>query len=183
MGLRPWEQLNEERLVRYKVFDVRRSVRRSPRTGVEHGIFTIDTLEWVHIVAISSASELILVRQYRHGSRTFSLEIPGGVVGPEDPDPAATAARELREETGYEAARWVALGSTNPNPALFTNRLHTFLATGCERVGDLIQDSGEDLEVVLMPVAEVEQRIRAGAFDNALVLAGLCRWLVERSGR
>ena len=58
-----------------------------------------------------------------------------------------------------------------PNPAFLTNRLHTFLATGCRRVGELIQDPGEDLEVCLVPSAEVDELVRSGEIHHALVLA------------
>jgi ADP-ribose pyrophosphatase len=67
-----------------------------------------------------------------------------------------------------------------PNPAIFTNRCHTFLATGCERVGDLQMDPGEDIEVVTLPVAEVDDLVRRGEIDHALVLAALALWRAHR---
>jgi len=157
-------------------FDVVRARRRSPRTGDDHDMFVIRTLDWVQIVATTADDQLIMVRQYRQGSREFSLEIPGGVVSSVDPDPADTAARELREETGYQPGELRSLGDMSPNPALFANRLHTFVATNCVHVGELIQDAGEDLEVVLIPVGEIDARIRRGEIDSAQVLAGLGRW-------
>lgn len=135
MTLRDWEHLNEVPLVRYKVFDVHKAVRRSPRTGVDIGFFLVRTPDWVNVVAITTAEELVLVRQYRHGTRTFSLEIPGGLIDAHEDDPALAAVRELREETGHTAERFELLGSMTPNPAIFTNRCHTFLATGCRRGG------------------------------------------------
>lgn len=181
MSLEPWEHLGEERLVHFKAFDVIRANRRSPRTGSEHGMFVIDTLGWVQVVATTADDELIMVRQYRQGSEAMSLEIPGGVVSSGETDPAETAARELREETGYQAGSLVSLGSVSPNPALFRNRLHTFVATECVRVGELIQDQGEDLEVVLVPGAELDDLVRSGAIDSAQVLAGICRWRAMRT--
>jgi 8-oxo-dGTP pyrophosphatase MutT (NUDIX family) len=169
MSLSRWEPLAEEILARYKVFDVVKSRRRSPRTGADIGFFLIRTPDWVNVVPITDANELVLVRQFRHGTDEFSLEIPGGLIDLHERDPAAAAARELREETGFEAAHIEPLGVMTPNPAVFTNRCHTWLATGCRRVGDLQQDPGEEL-------------VRSGAIRHALVLAALC-FFRAREGR
>ena len=83
------------------------------------------------------------------------------------------ARRELREETGYEPGEVIYIGRAAPNPAYQTNHITTFLARDCELAGPLIQDKGEDLEVVLVPGDQVEEKVRAGEIDHALVLAGL----------
>ena len=176
MTLGDWEQLSEESLVRYKVFDVVKSRRRSPRTGADIGFFLVRTPDWVNVVAITEDQQLVLVRQYRHGTRQFSLEIPGGLIDPHETDPAAAAARELREETGFLHGELRPLGVMTPNPAIFTNRCHAFLATGCRKVGDLHMDPGEDIEVVLVPLAEVDALVTSGAIDHALVLAAIAMW-------
>lgn len=135
-------------------------------------MFTVRTWDWVHIVPVAEDGRLILVRQWRQGSCSMSTELPGGAVAPDEPA-ADAARRELLEETGYEAAALEDLGWTNPNPAIFTNRCHTFRATGCRLVAGPALDEGEDLEVVLATAAEVEQLVRQRDIHNALVLAGL----------
>ena len=175
MALSDWEQLSEETLVRYKVFDVVKARRRSPRTGQDIGFFVIRTPAWVNVVALTEDDELLLVRQYRHGTETMSLEIPGGLVDPGE-HPADAAKRELREETGFEAAGIQPIGVMTPNPAIFANRCHTYLATGCRRVGDLAMDPGEDLEIVIVPAGQVDELVRTGKIDHALVLAAFAFW-------
>ena len=86
------------------------------------------------------------------------------------------ARRELREETGYEAASLERLGVMTPNPALFSNRCFTYLATGCRRAGELQMDPGEDIEVVTIPVRELDAAILRGEIDHALVLAAFAFW-------
>ena len=86
------------------------------------------------------------------------------------------AVRELREETGHAAARWTSLGDNNPNPAFMTNRCFVFLAEGCTHVGELQQDLGEDIEVVPVPMDEIDDHVRRGVIDHAIVLATIAMW-------
>ena len=55
------------------------------------------------------------------GSATSPLEIPGGMIDPEDPDPAEAARREMREECGYDSSLIIPLGQVHPNPAIQPN--------------------------------------------------------------
>jgi 8-oxo-dGTP pyrophosphatase MutT (NUDIX family) len=91
--------------------------------------------------------------------------------------------RECLEETGYRASAVLALGAINPNPALFSNRLHTFYAEGVERVAEIQNTSTEHTAAVLIPLRELPQRLQSGEIDHALVAAALWRYLHERTDR
>jgi ADP-ribose pyrophosphatase len=169
---RRWEVVSSERLQDCAVFSVSRLLSRSPRDGGQHSFFRIDAADWVNVVPITTAGELVLIRQFRHGADEVTLEIPGGMVDPFE-TPSAAAARELLEETGYAAAEVGEIGRSNPNPALFGNRLHSFVARGCERVAEVRNEGNEETVVELVSRAAIPGLVRDGSIDHALVLAGL----------
>ena len=100
--------------------------------------------DWVHVVAITEASSLVLVQQYRHAAGQSFLELPGGAVDPGDPNLEHAARRELEEETGFTARRWELVTSLYPNPATHTNRVHFFLALDATHARPQRLDPGED---------------------------------------
>jgi ADP-ribose diphosphatase len=169
---RRWTRLSSERIQRCRVFDVQRIRARSPRSGREHDFFGIESVDWVNVVPLTSDGQVVLVRQYRHGADHLTLETPGGMIDPGE-TPAEAAARELLEETGYAARELMTLGSVNPNPALFGNRLHAFLARGARRVAEVENDGTEETSVELVPWSELRRLIREGVVDHALVVAAV----------
>ena len=183
MRPRPWELVGREPLRDCRVFRLERVVARSPTSGRSHDFDCVDSAEWVNVVPITADEHVVMVRQFRHGSGTLTLEIPGGMVDPGE-SPADAALRELLEETGYRAPCVVAAGSVNPNPALFGNRVHTFIAPCAEKVAPIRNEGAEETSVELVPVAEIPRIVRAGHIDHALVLAGLYQWeLLRREGK
>jgi 8-oxo-dGTP pyrophosphatase MutT (NUDIX family) len=132
----------------------------------------------VNIIPITPKAEVVLIRQYRHGTRNITLEIPGGLVEKKD-TPEMAAVRELREETGYMASKMISLGSVHPNPAIQNNKCYTFLAKDVSLAGDQRQDEKEDIEVLLRPISEIPRLIREGTITHALVLAAFYRFYME----
>lgn len=152
----------------------------APTTGKSHPFYRIHSPEWVNVVALTAQDELVMVRQFRHGSRAMTLEIPGGLVDPGE-SPQEAAARELLEETGYRAGRLSSLGSISPNPALFANRCHMQVAEGCEAVAEIQNSATEETIVELLPLADLHKTLRSGGIDHALVVAALYVYEIWRS--
>ncbi|MEW6487153.1 MAG: NUDIX hydrolase [Thermodesulfobacteriota bacterium] len=155
----------------YRIFRLRRDRAVSPRTGASHDFYVLETRDWVNVIPVTEAGEVVMVRQYRHGVRAVTLEIPGGILDGPGEDPAAAARRELLEETGYAPREILPLGAVQAQPALQDNLCHTYLALGCEKVADPEPDAGEDLRVLRFPLDEVPARIASGEIRHGLVLA------------
>ena len=130
----------------------------------------IECADWVNVIALTAAREVVLIRQFRVGTREVCLEIPGGMIDG-DEEPADAAARELREETGYVAPRWSRLATLAPNPALQDNHLHVFLAEGAMPVEAPHPDGSEVIAVTKAPLAAVRDKLIAGEIEHALVVA------------
>jgi ADP-ribose pyrophosphatase len=165
-----WPLLDRRTLGDFRVFSVRGERTRSPRSGRPHDFYVLECPDWANVVALTGEDEVVLVRQFRAGTRSITLEIPGGSV--EKGESAASAIRrELREETGYAARSWKRIGVVHPNPAIQGNRCSTYLARGCRRVGELTPDEGEDLAVELVPLRRIPDLIRKGRITHSLVIA------------
>lgn len=165
-----WQVLSSQDRGNFKVFSLRTDKAKSPRTGGEHDFYVIDSPDWVNVIAVTTAQEVLMVRQYRHGIRDITLELPGGLVGLGH-TPLEAARLELLEETGFQAEEWQLLGSGYPQPAILSNRCHTYLAKGAEKAGELEQEETEDIEVVLIPLTQIPKLIREGEICHALVIA------------
>jgi ADP-ribose pyrophosphatase len=168
--IKPWKRIRSRRAQPFRVFSIRTDTTLSPRTGMEHDFYVIESVDWVNIIPLTDDHRVVMIRQYRHGSREVTLEIPGGLMDPGD-TPKKAAARELLEETGYQAERWTKIGVVNPNPAIFNNRCYTFLAQDVRKIAAPTPDQTEDIEVVLIPMKEIPGLILKGEIDHAMVIA------------
>lgn len=177
MGVRPWTVLGSQRLNGTPLFGFRRDRVVSPRTGKPHDVYVLEAPNWVNVIPVTATREVVLVRQWRHGIRDVTLEIPGGVIEAGD-DPEEAARRELLEETGYGADSWISLGYTFPNPAIQDNRCYTFVALDARPCADPCPDAMEDIQVVLYPVERVPALLERGDIAHALIVAAFWKFFL-----
>ncbi len=164
-GPEHWKRVRTRRRADYTVLTVREDIFRDPRDGRERPRVILEADEWCNVLPLTRDGKAVLVKQFRFGSNAVSLEVPGGVIDAGE-TPAAAAARELEEETGYRAGRLIDVGSVWANPAHFTNRVHSFVGLDCDRVHDGRREDGEDLVVELVDRADLDGLVRDGRITH-----------------
>ncbi len=181
-GKRPlhtWQRLSADVVYECRIFSLRRERSRFSRDESEHEFHVLEAPDWVNIVPLTADERVVMVRQFRHGVRDYTLEIPGGMIDPDDPSPQVAARREMVEETGFDSERIERLGVIHPNPAIQGNLTHSFLARDATLRFAPAFDSTEETEVVLVPLREIPQLIRDGRITHALVVVAF-HWLTLR---
>jgi 8-oxo-dGTP pyrophosphatase MutT (NUDIX family) len=168
--LDPWRRIAATRVARCRVFDVDAVHFEPPGGGSAETFYCIDAPDWINVIPLTENDHVLFVRQYRFGTESFTLEIPGGMCDGQEP-PIEAARRELREETGHSAREWTELGFVHPNPAIQTNRCHTFLARGLTEEGRPEPDPHEAFELERVSLDRVPRLIAGGEITHALVVA------------
>jgi len=178
-----WKEEGKKIVFKCPIFQIGERYCRSP-DGDMNTYIVLDTTDWVIVVPVLETDrglEFVMVRQWRHGALDLSLEFPGGVFEKGE-DAITAAARELKEETGYNAGKIEKLGEFNPNPAIMSNKVHFFLA--CDLSPQAKQDLDEDeyVEVENVPFKEALKGMGKPPYIHALTGAALSLYLQRIQG-
>lgn len=170
-----WSVKREEELLKTPVFTVNETDSLSP-DGKEGHYVVMDAPDWV-IVIPELNGKFLMVKQWRHGNNSLSIEFPGGVINRGE-KPEIAANREMEEETGYKAGKLTYLGCANPNPALMKNRVHFFAAEELQGSGRQHLDEDEYIEYLQVPVEEVYEKIGSEEYPHALMMSALLKYML-----
>ncbi len=194
--LLPFVELEQGPTEKRKIFSLRQDTVQSQRTGRKTKVDRLFCPDWVNVVCFTDDDELLLVRQWRFGSAEFSIEIPAGAVEPGE-DPLLAGLRELREETGYTPVDGGAgglLGGPRPNAAVMHNNCSPLFVPRRRKTHEQSLDPTEEIEIMTVPRAELDDLMRRGVarcatgkagetnagadglLDNSLVLVALHLW-------
>ncbi len=174
---RPLKTLSKETILDHNKFlRVEKHVVEFPDRHV------IDDWAWIEIpsaaivLARRKDGKFLVFRQTKYAIKGMSLAPVGGMIETNE-SPLDAAKRELREEMGYEAPKWVDLGSYVVDPNRGVATMHLFLALDAEYVSKPKSDDLEDQELLVLSREELEEALQAGEFKilawTAVVSLGL----------
>jgi ADP-ribose pyrophosphatase len=165
--MKPWIETSRTLFAESVLFKIFKVGFRSQATGKE-GIFdAIEANDWVNIVPLTRDGYVVLVRQFRFGSKEITLEFPAGGVGAGEP-PLAAAKRELEEEVGCSGSSVELIGVCHPNPAFLNNTCFQYIARDVELGKTQKLDPLEELEIELVPAKEIDGLIASGKITHSL---------------
>ena len=141
---------------------VRKDIVKLPNGKIIDDFFVNVRPDIALVLPITVNREIVFVRQYRHGIQEILLELPAGSFDSATEASLAAAQRELKEETGYVAAKFTKLATLYDNPVKDTNQIHLFIAEDATYSGSRMLDETEDIAVVLIPIEEVKNKILRG---------------------
>ena len=170
--LKRWKLVKTDYGSNLTLFQVRYDWQENPRNGHTVKATVLEAPDWVNVVALTPTGELVVVKQYRFGTRGITIEIPAGIIEAGESTQNA-AARELLEETGYTSDDWEYLGWVAPNPAYLNNRCHHWLAQDAQQTAAPALDEGENLEVLVLSQKQLKREVQSGLFRHSLAISAL----------
>ncbi|MBO0936108.1 NUDIX hydrolase [Fibrella sp. HMF5335] len=181
----PWQTEGSDYVYRERWLTVRKDAVRLAKGGYMPDYYLFEYTDWINVVAVTTAGQLVLIRIYRHGVGQTLFELCAGAVDPPPPgvDPRseayllATAQRELLEETGFGGGTWQLFMTASANTGTHTNLNYTFLAIDVDRVQAQDLEDTEEITVHLVSPAEAWEIINSGQMKQAICLAPLLKYL------
>lgn len=173
-----WQETEQKVLYQTPIMDITQTHSISPENKSGNYI-VLETKNWIMTVPVlekDGKKHFVLVRQWRHGSKSLSTEFPGGIIN-ENEEPEAGAARELLEETGYSAQKLTHLGTVSPNPAIMRNQIHFYAAENLVNTGLQNLDKDEFINCIIEPVEETFKKMGHGQYTHALTSTALLLYL------
>lgn len=164
------KNLSSEIAYKARVFDVRRDEIQLP-SGTKTTYEIVVHNGAVAMVPVDRDGNVLLVRQYRHSTGKYLLELPAGTLDQRE-DPEACAQRELREEIGMAPGRLTKIAEFFLAPGYSTERMWIYLAQDLSPE-TLEADEDEDLELVKLSMHEAFTAIKKGEIEDAKTILGL----------
>ena len=167
------KQLTKEYIFKGKVINLRRDTALLPNNSTA----TREVIEHnggVCVAALTDNDEVLFVRQFRYPYMEEILEIPAGKRDSADEDPLLCGKRELKEETGATAKKFIPLGELYPTPGYCGEIIWMFAATGLD-FGQTCPDEDEFLELEKIPLNKAVEMILNGEIKDAKTQAAVLK--------
>lgn len=174
--LKKWRTLEAKNVFKNEWVSIRQETCETHTGSIIDDYFIHEGVDVVIIFALTPDQQVVLIRQYKHGIRQFTTEIPGGGID-EGETPEAGARRELVEETGYSAREFIKVATHMRNPTNSAVLDHIFLAKDAYLTGEPHFDETENCETELVSVAKLREMLRGGEIGDSGCVAGIYRVL------
>lgn len=172
-NLKPWKTLSSKLAFDHQWCKVRQDIVELPNGIIIDDFFVNVRPDIALVLPLTIEQEIVFVRQYRHGVGETLLELPAGSFYPDQEAAENAALRELEEETGYTSPTLKKLTTLYDNPVKDTNKIHLFLAQNVVKTTQQKLDLTEDIEVILIPVPEIHEKILAGEINVSGTIAAI----------
>ncbi|MBD1995670.1 NUDIX hydrolase [Leptolyngbya sp. FACHB-541] len=171
--LMPWKLLHSELVFDHRWYKVRQDVVELSNGAIVDDYFLSVRPDVALVFPVTAKREIVFVRQYRHGAGKVLVELPAGTFDPQKESAESAALRELQEETGYCATHLTKLATLYDNPVKETNKIHLFLADNVELVSAQNLDHTEEIEVLLIPIDAVQEKLSQGEISVSGTVAAV----------
>ena len=166
------KQIETQTMYRGLIVNVRRDIALM-QNGARVNREVVEHPGGVGIVPVTNDNKILMVRQYRYPMEEELLEIPAGKLDRGEA-PIECAVRELSEETGCSAGRFVDLGAIYPSPGFCRETLYLYLALDLQQ-GEMHLDANELLSVEAVGIDELIEKIMANELPDAKTVIGVLK--------
>ncbi|MFC6874841.1 NUDIX hydrolase [Halobellus marinus] len=156
-------------------FDVRRDEVVLP-DGTETDFHYVEEPPAVVVLPFTPDGDVVLIDEWRQAVGRVNHALPAGSTEPDDDDLAAVAARELAEETGYEADSFSPLFTVEPSNGLLNSVHHYVLARGCEPTAEQDLDFNESIRVAVTDYDDLLRAVLDGDVRDGRTVVGVTRY-------
>ena len=170
-----WETLDSAIDYRCPGFEIRRDDVRLP-DGTETDFHYLTEPEAVVVLPFTAEGEVVVTDEWRQAVGRIDHGLPVGGLEPEDGSAEAGAHRELREETGYEAAEMAFLFTVEPANGIADSVHHYFVARGCTPSADQELDFNESIRPTTVPYDDLLAAVEAGEIRDGRTVAAVCHY-------
>ena len=178
-----WNYLDSRNVYENPIVRVRQDKYHFLPNNIVKDFTVLEFGDWVNIIPVTKDGNIVMIRQWRHGVQRECLEIPGGLISDEDADPGYAAAREMQEETGYHSDNIIHIGTVEPNPAIQTNKCHTYLAADAYLNTQQNLDPTEAIRVELVKKEHIYRMISSCEIAHGLVVAAFAYLMLYEKGK
>ena len=175
-----WIKLGSREIYQNRILCLREDTYHFIPNDIKKDFTVFEFSDWVNVIPLTADGYIVMIKQFRHGTDSVTLEIPGGLIEKNDSDPSVAALREMQEETGYFSDEMIHIGTVEPNPAIQTNRCHTFLARNAYLKSPQNFDPTESIELELIKAEKVLEMIKAGGITHGLVVAAFAFYMLRQ---